>query len=81
VQLSTDSYPLFRVNFNDMMIVFQVSNEPAIGDFFTAKDGRKYQIITTPKDAGMQGGILYATARYTNKDVCWEKTFFFQVGD
>lgn len=60
------------------MICFQVALVPSIGDNFTY-DGREYQLITVPKDAGMQGGLLKAVARYTTESVCWEKDFFFEV--
>ena len=61
------------------MICFFVSSVPSLGDLFTTQDGREYQLITTPKDAGMQGGLLASTARYTNANVCIEKQFFFEV--
>jgi len=60
------------------MICFQVSSVPSIGDNFTY-DGREYQLISMPKDAGMRGGLLKANARYTNADVCIEKSFYFEV--
>ena len=60
------------------MICFRVSSSPSICDTFSY-DGRKYQLITNPKDAGMQGGLLRATGRYTNSDVCIEKVFYFEV--
>lgn len=61
------------------MIIFQVSSVPSIGDFFTPQDGREYQLISNPEDAGMQGGLLAADARYTNGSICMEKVFFFEV--
>lgn len=61
------------------MICFRVSSAPSIADKFTY-DGREYQLISNPKDAGMQGGLLMASARYTDADVCWEKMFYFEVG-
>lgn len=62
------------------MICFRVSSVPSLGDLFTTQDGREYQLISTPKDAGMQGGLLAANARYTNDSVCIEKVFYFEVG-
>jgi len=60
------------------MICFQVSFCPSICDTFNY-DGRDYQLITIPKDAGMQGGVLRAKARYTNGEICMEKVFYFEV--
>jgi hypothetical protein len=62
------------------MICFRVSSVPSLGDLFTTQDGREYQLISTPKDAGMQGGLLAANARYTYAGVCIEKVFYFEVG-
>jgi len=62
------------------MICFRVSSVPSLGDLFTTQDGREYQLISTPKDAGMQGVLLAANARYTYAGVCIEKVFYFEVG-
>jgi len=62
------------------MICFRVSSVPSLGDLFTTQDGREYQLISTPEDSGMQGGLLAATARYTNAHICIEKQFYFEVG-
>lgn len=62
------------------MICFRVSFVPSLGDLFTTQDGKEYQLISNPKDAGMQGGLLCANARYTNAGICIEKVFYFEVG-
>jgi hypothetical protein len=60
------------------MICFIVSSVPLIGDMFSY-DGREYQLISNPKDAGQQGGLLRSTVRYTNANICIEKVFYFEV--
>jgi hypothetical protein len=60
------------------MICFIVSSIPSIGDMFSY-DGREYQLISNPMHAGMQGGLLKSTVRYTNANTCIEKVFYFEV--
>ena len=66
-----------ELNYLDM-ICFQVSSAPALCDTFSY-DGDEYQLISVPKDAGVQGGLLKAKARYTNATICIEKDFYFEV--